>query len=73
VPPIGDAGRLVTLVAELQAPHTVQLNGRHGQLRLGVLALNRLQQRDPIEHERARQVDRVDAAAFAGAVDAGRA
>src|SRR5207245_11300855 len=51
----------------------VDLDRRHRELALGVLALEGLDQSDAVEDERARQVDGVDAAALAGAVDARRA
>src|SRR5438445_417056 len=73
VPALGHALWLVSLVAELQAPDPVDQDRRYRQLGFRVLTLHRLQQRNAIEHERPRQVDRVDPATFAGAVVAGRA
>ena len=73
VPVVGGAHRVIALVAELEAPHAFELDGCDEELGLGVLALQRLDQGDAVEDEGAGQVDRVDAAALARAVDAGRA
>src|ERR1700688_904785 len=73
VPVVGNAHRVVSLVAELQAPDAFDLDGRHRELGFGVIALQDLDEGDSVEDESPGQVDRVDAAPFAGAVDAGRA
>src|SRR5260370_4529990 len=73
VPEFGDANRRIAGVSKLQAPNAVHLNGRHRELALRVLALEGLEEGDAVEHEGAGHVDGVDPAAFAGAVDAGRA
>ncbi len=73
VPLVRDCRRLVALVAELEAPDSVGLDGRDGEPGFGVFALQGLDEGDAVEDERAGQVDRVDPAALAGAVDAGRA
>src|SRR5579864_7645929 len=73
VPLLRHAGGVVAEVAELQAPHPFDLDGRRRELQLGVLALHRLEQGHAVQDERAWKVDRVDATALARAVDAGRA
>src|ERR1700682_3606577 len=73
MPVVGNAGRVVACVAELEAPNAGHLDGRDGELRLRVLALERLDERHAVEDEGAGQADGVDPASFAGAVDAGRA
>ena len=73
VPVVGHTDRLIYLVGELETPDAVDLDRCDGQLGFGVLALQRLDQRYAVEDEGAGQVDRVDPAAFAGTVDAGRA
>src|ERR1700682_825864 len=73
MPVVGHAHGVIAEVAELEAPHAIDFDRCHGELGLGVLALQCLAQGDAVEDERARQVDRVDPAALAGAVNAGRA
>jgi hypothetical protein len=73
VPVVGGPNRFVSLVAELEAPDAVELDGRHGELGFRVLALQGLDEGDAVEDQGAGQADGVDAAALAGAVDAGRA
>jgi len=73
VPVVRNAGRVISQAAELEAPDSVDLDGRDGQLDLRILALKRLDEGDAVEDERAGQVDGVDPAALAGAIDAGRA
>src|SRR5689334_3398644 len=72
VPRLRRARGRVALVAELDGPDAVHQGRRHAELRAGVFRLQALEQGDPVEDQRTRQVDRVDAAALAGAVDAGR-
>ena len=73
VPVFGHADGFVAQVAELETPDAVDLDWCDRQLGFGVLALERLDQGDAVQDQRPGQVDRVDPAAFAGAVDAGRA
>src|SRR5439155_2053034 len=63
-------GRLIALVAQLEAPDAVLLNWGDAQLGLRVRALEPLQQGDAVQHDRPGDVDGVHAAALARAVDA---
>jgi len=65
VPVVRDADRLVSHVAELEAPDAVDLDGRDGELGFRVLALQGLDEGDAVEDEGTWQVDRVDPAALA--------
>ncbi len=73
VPLVWHADRVISLVAELQAPDTVDLHRGDRKLGLRVLALERLDERHAVKDERAGQADGVDPAAFARAIDTGRA
>ena len=73
VPALGHAGRLVALVGELQAPDPIHLDRGDAQLGLRIPGLQRLQQGDAVDDQRARNVDRVDAPTLARAIDPGRA
>ena len=73
VPAVRNTPRRVSRVAELQAPDSIDLHRRNRELGLDASALEVLEQGNAVEHQRSRQVDRVDTAALAGTVDAGRA
>ena len=73
VPVVGHSDGVVSLVAELQAPDSINLHRSDREFGLGVLALKCLDERHAVEDERAWQIDGVDPAAFARAIDARRA
>ena len=73
VPVVGHANQIVARVAQLQAPDAIDLDGCDIKLGFDAAALQVLKKGDAVEDEGAGQVDRVDAAPFAGTVDAGRA
>jgi len=51
VPLVRDCRRLVALVAELEAPDSVGLDGRDGEFGFGVLALQGLDEGHAVEDE----------------------
>jgi hypothetical protein len=73
VPALGDALRRVARVAELEAPHAVDLDRGHRKLGFEASALEVLDQGHAIKDEGTRQADGVDAAPLARAIDARRA
>src|ERR1700746_2334923 len=73
VPALGDGGRLVALVGQLEAPGAVDQGGRRAQLALDALGLQVLGEGHAVDHEGAGKVVGVDAAGLAGTVDAGGA
>ena len=73
VPVVGHSNGVVSLVAELQAPDAVNLHRGDRKLGLWVLALKHLDERHPVEDKGAGQVDGVDPATFARAINARRA
>ena len=73
MPVVGHADRIVARAAQLHAPDAIDLDRGDVELGFDPAALQVLEEGDAIEHKGARQVDRVDAAPFAGTVDAGRA
>ena len=73
VPMVRNPCRRIACIAQLQAPDAVDLDGCDSKLGLDTPALQVLQQRNAVEHQRARKVDRVDSASLAGSVHARRA
>src|SRR6516164_4375855 len=68
IPELRHAFGLVAFVAELERPDAVGLDRCDAQPGLWVRALEGLQEGDAVDHKRAREVDRVDPAAFARTV-----